>query len=103
MRSVINSLAFAVGVYAQSTAYTDANTGIDFQRYADTTGVSFGIAVPETPASDFIGQMVRTMSLDPWIILLTKCVGVPHQRLRICRCFPGTSYDWKFAGGSMAK
>ncbi|TVY17652.1 Cellobiose dehydrogenase [Lachnellula arida] len=58
MRSFLTSLAFIAGTYAQSSVYTDDNTGITFQRYANTEGVSFGIAVPETPASDFIGQMV---------------------------------------------
>ncbi|TVY58442.1 Cellobiose dehydrogenase [Lachnellula cervina] len=58
MRSFLTSLAFIAGTYAQSSVYTDANTGITFQRYANTEGVSFGIAVPQTPASDFIGQMV---------------------------------------------
>ncbi|TVY38146.1 Cellobiose dehydrogenase [Lachnellula subtilissima] len=58
MRSFFTSLALVAGTYAQSSAYTDANTGITFQRYLDTEGVSFGIAIPETPASDFIGQMV---------------------------------------------
>jgi hypothetical protein len=83
MRFVINSLAFAAGVYAQSTAYTDANTGIDFQQYADTTGVSFGIAIPETPASDFIGQMVRTMLLNP----------VGYFADYVCRCTLPTAQD----------
>jgi len=61
MRSFFTSLALVAGTYAQSSAYTDANTGITFQRYLDTEGVSFGIAIPETPASDFIGQMVRNL------------------------------------------
>ncbi|TGO50559.1 hypothetical protein BCON_0181g00270 [Botryotinia convoluta] len=40
-------------------AYTDANTGIEFQQYSDTTiGYSFGIAVPQNPTADFIGQLV---------------------------------------------
>jgi hypothetical protein len=68
MRSVIGALAFAAGVCAQSTTYTDANTGIDFQQYVDTAGVSFGIAIPETPASDFIGQMVRKLVIKPIVL-----------------------------------
>ncbi|TVY82268.1 Cellobiose dehydrogenase, partial [Lachnellula suecica] len=50
--------AFAAGVYAQSTAYTDANTGITFQQFETTAGVSWGMAVPDTVGTDFIGQMV---------------------------------------------
>ncbi|KAL1864680.1 hypothetical protein Daus18300_007482 [Diaporthe australafricana] len=42
-----------------SAAYTDANTGIDFQSYSANGGqFSFGIALPETIESDFIGQLV---------------------------------------------
>ncbi|KAK9772253.1 putative Glucose-methanol-choline oxidoreductase N-terminal domain-containing protein [Seiridium cardinale] len=42
-----------------TTAYTDPNTGIDFQQYTDSdSGFSFGMAVPENPTTDFIGQMV---------------------------------------------
>jgi cellobiose dehydrogenase (acceptor) len=42
-----------------TTAYTDPNTGIDFQTYYDSgTGYSFGMALPENPTTDFIGQMV---------------------------------------------
>lgn len=44
-----------------SSAYTDPNTGIDFQRYVEntqTTGYSWGIALPQTPTTDFIGQLV---------------------------------------------
>lgn len=42
-----------------SSAYTDASTGIDFQQYSANGGqFSFGIALPETIESDFIGQLV---------------------------------------------
>lgn len=40
-----------------TTPYNDPNTGIDFQQYS-ANSYSFGIAVPETPEADFIGQMV---------------------------------------------
>lgn len=48
-------------VAAQTTAspYTDAKTGIDFMSYSANGGAfRFGIALPETVESDFIGQLV---------------------------------------------
>ncbi|OAL52711.1 FAD/NAD(P)-binding domain-containing protein [Pyrenochaeta sp. DS3sAY3a] len=46
------------GVQAQSTApYTDDITGITFQQYVSTAGLSFGIALPEEAGTDFIGQI----------------------------------------------
>ncbi|KAF4634645.1 hypothetical protein G7Y89_g3462 [Cudoniella acicularis] len=55
----INALAFAARVCAQSTSYVDPNSGITFQQSSDsTTGFSFGLALPSTVGSDFIGQMV---------------------------------------------
>ncbi|KAF4974169.1 hypothetical protein FZEAL_8899, partial [Fusarium zealandicum] len=53
-------LGFAGSVAAQglrAESYSDPNTGIDFQRYQKGS-YSFGITVPETMGSDFIGQMV---------------------------------------------
>lgn len=66
MRSFASSLAFAASVYAQSQAYTDANTGISFQTHYDNTGtgLSFGVAVPATVGTDFIGQIVRISGLN---------------------------------------
>ncbi|RDW92292.1 hypothetical protein BP5796_01686 [Coleophoma crateriformis] len=61
MRSSLSSLAaFAAGAVAQiSSSYVDSNTGITFQGYQDsTTGFQFGMALPTTVGSDFIGQMV---------------------------------------------
>ena len=59
-RSTILSLAFALGVAAQTTSYIDANTGITFAGYSDsTTGFLAGIAMPETLGTDFIAQIVR--------------------------------------------
>ncbi|KAL0932731.1 uncharacterized protein CTRU02_211694 [Colletotrichum truncatum] len=58
-------LGFAGSVSAQlrAVAYTDPQTGIDFQRYKpDSYPYSFGIAVPETTGTDFIGQMVVPIS-----------------------------------------
>jgi hypothetical protein len=54
MRYLFNILAFAAGVYSSSTGFVDSNTGIEFQQYADATGLRFGIAVPSTVGSDFI-------------------------------------------------
>lgn len=52
-------LAQLAAAVSGTTAYLDSNTGIDFQQYADTdVGFSFGIAVPENPTTDFIGQLV---------------------------------------------
>ncbi|KAL2075246.1 hypothetical protein VTL71DRAFT_189 [Oculimacula yallundae] len=52
-------LAFAAGACAQqSSASVDPNTGITFQGKTDTTGFYFGMAVPTSVGSDFIGQMV---------------------------------------------
>ena len=57
--SHLSSLLFAVGAVAQSTAYTDPNSGITFQSYQDSdTGCQFGLALPETADTDFIGQIV---------------------------------------------
>ncbi|KAH8672540.1 hypothetical protein BGZ60DRAFT_374213 [Tricladium varicosporioides] len=59
MRYFLGSLALAAGAFAQSTSYVDPNTGITFQQSSDaTTGFSFGMALPETVGSDFIGQIV---------------------------------------------
>ncbi|PIG84505.1 cellobiose dehydrogenase [Aspergillus arachidicola] len=56
------ALSSALGAAAMnynSSAYSDSTTGIDFQRWCDeTTGFCFGLALPETVDSDFIGQLV---------------------------------------------
>lgn len=55
----IAALSFGLSVSAQSFAWTDAATGIDFQRYYDSdSGFSFGVAAPENISTDFIGQIV---------------------------------------------
>ncbi|KAH0255576.1 FAD/NAD(P)-binding domain-containing protein, partial [Aureobasidium melanogenum] len=52
-------LAYALGAFAQSVAYTDPNTGIDFMSFQDSdTGARFSVATPETLNTDFIGQIV---------------------------------------------
>ncbi|KAI4843507.1 FAD/NAD(P)-binding domain-containing protein [Aureobasidium sp. EXF-8845] len=52
-------LAYALGAFAQSVAYNDPNTGIDFMSFQDSeSGSRFGVATPETLGTDFIGQIV---------------------------------------------
>ncbi|KAK1992366.1 GMC oxidoreductase [Colletotrichum falcatum] len=69
MRSILSGAAALVGLAGtaaaqlRSSAYTDPKTGIDFQNYKpDSYPYSFGIAVPETVGTDFIGQMVVPIS-----------------------------------------
>ncbi|KAL1706739.1 hypothetical protein EV121DRAFT_162400, partial [Schizophyllum commune] len=53
------------GAAAQTVTapYTDPLTGIDFQAYTDPeTGYIFGIALPETVGTDFIGQIVAPLT-----------------------------------------
>ncbi|KAI1841047.1 hypothetical protein JX265_009398 [Neoarthrinium moseri] len=59
------ALAGTTTAFTTTSAYTDRNTGIDFQQYVDTDiGYSFGIALPENPTTDFIGQMVVPITAD---------------------------------------
>lgn len=59
MRSATSLLAFAAGAYAQSYAYTDPASGITFQAYQDAdTSFQYGMVLPETVGTDFIGQIV---------------------------------------------
>ncbi|KAL9074413.1 MAG: hypothetical protein Q9157_004394 [Trypethelium eluteriae] len=70
MRSFLFAGAAAIGLAVQATAqetytssaYTDPNTGIDFQRFYENSqikaGYSFGLVLPEKPTTDFIGQLV---------------------------------------------
>lgn len=49
----------AIRAVAQTASlYSDDKTGITFNGYQDESGYRFGIALPENPASDFIGQIV---------------------------------------------
>jgi hypothetical protein len=93
MRTFTSYLAFAATAYTQSSAYTDANTGITFEGYEDTTGFRFGMAVPTTPATDFIGQIVCVHYLPPKIRRLTL-KGHAHKRFRIWRCFSHWRNGW---------
>jgi cellobiose dehydrogenase (acceptor) len=55
---ILSSVLFALRAAAQSaTPYTDANTGITFNGYQSASGFTFGIALPETPSTDFIAQI----------------------------------------------
>ncbi|KAK2016092.1 GMC oxidoreductase [Colletotrichum eremochloae] len=69
MRSILSRAAALLGLAGttaaqlRTSAYTDPQTGIDFQNFkADSYGYSFGVAVPETIGTDFIGQMVVPIS-----------------------------------------
>ena len=70
MRSSIFAWVAALGLAQEAIAqesytsspYTDPNTGIEFQRFFENSqikaGYSFGLALPENPTTDFIGQLV---------------------------------------------
>ncbi|TDZ15951.1 Cellobiose dehydrogenase [Colletotrichum orbiculare MAFF 240422] len=56
-------LAGSASAQMRSEAFSDPQTGIDFQRYLPASyPYSFGIAVPETVGADFIGQLVVPIS-----------------------------------------
>lgn len=61
--ATLASLARNTAAATVASAYTDPNTGIDFQTYfASDVDYSFGIALPETIGTDFIGQMVAPIT-----------------------------------------
>ncbi|KAF1948143.1 FAD/NAD(P)-binding domain-containing protein [Byssothecium circinans] len=61
----LSSALLAVQAAAQSaTPYTDAKSGIKFNGYKQPSGFTLGIALPETPGSDFIGQIVAPITND---------------------------------------
>ncbi|KAK2051723.1 GMC oxidoreductase [Colletotrichum caudatum] len=61
--TVLLGLVGTAAAQLRASAYTDPQTGIDFQRYKpESYPFSFGIAVPETIGTDFIGQMVVPIS-----------------------------------------
>lgn len=64
----MSSALGAAAMNYNSSAYSDSTTGIDFQRWCDeTTGFCFGLALPETVDSDFIGQLaVPLESSNGW-------------------------------------
>ncbi|KAI8155319.1 Cellobiose dehydrogenase [Colletotrichum sp. SAR 10_70] len=55
-------LLAAAATAQQTTAYTDTATEIKFQRYTETTGFSFGVALPSTVGKDFIGQITAPIT-----------------------------------------
>lgn len=58
---LLGPLLLSLPAAAQDTTapFTDPNTGIDFQAYTDDAlGYQFGIALPETVTTEFIGQLV---------------------------------------------
>jgi cellobiose dehydrogenase (acceptor) len=62
-RSILLSYAFlALRVAAQTASpYTDDNSGITFNGY-NNAGFRFGIALPESPTTDFIAQIVAPVN-----------------------------------------
>jgi cellobiose dehydrogenase (acceptor) len=63
--TALAGLARMASAFTTTEAYTDLNTGIEFQRYLDSTmGYSFGLAAPENPTTDFIGQLVVPITSD---------------------------------------
>ena len=52
----------AIASTQQTTPFTDPLTGINFQRFFGArTQFAFGIALPENPSTDFIGQISAPM------------------------------------------
>ncbi|KAI5776379.1 hypothetical protein EDC01DRAFT_483276 [Geopyxis carbonaria] len=63
--SVLSVLGLAIGAAnaQSSSAYTDSVTGITFQRfYTESYSFSFGMALPEAPTDQFIGQLVAPIA-----------------------------------------
>ncbi|KAI0599606.1 hypothetical protein F4775DRAFT_550650 [Biscogniauxia sp. FL1348] len=61
--SFFSILASALGASAAGQLnYTDSNTGISFSGYTDGKGYTFGMALPEDPAKDFIAQIVAPIT-----------------------------------------
>ncbi|EKD19944.1 uncharacterized protein L3040_002377 [Drepanopeziza brunnea f. sp. 'multigermtubi'] len=77
MRFSLPLVAFAAGAAAQQTsAKVDSNTGITFQGKTDATGYYFGMAVPTTIGTDFIGQIIAPITEGYAGVSLTgKMVG----------------------------
>ncbi|KAK0479706.1 hypothetical protein IW261DRAFT_150981 [Armillaria novae-zelandiae] len=67
LRTLATSVAVLLGIRGaagqSASAYTDTTTGMTFQALQDSsTGFVFGIALPETIGTDFIGQMVFSLT-----------------------------------------
>jgi hypothetical protein len=75
-----------IGVVLGASASTvDHNTGIAFESYTSSKGYTFGIAVPESPGSDFIGQLVRFCLFRESRDIFLTTAGNPHHRCRLWR------------------
>jgi cellobiose dehydrogenase (acceptor) len=59
--SALSATAAAQG-HPQASTYTDRNTGISFNGYADGTGYQFGMVMPQNPSTDFIVQLVSPLT-----------------------------------------
>lgn len=61
---IISTALFALRSVAQSSSpFTDDKTGITFNGYTHpTTGYRLGLALPENPTTDFIGQIVAPIN-----------------------------------------
>ncbi|KAF2193911.1 hypothetical protein K469DRAFT_744689 [Zopfia rhizophila CBS 207.26] len=55
----LSTILLAFRAVAQTASpYTDDKSGITFTGFQDVSGFRFGIALPENPTTDFIGQIV---------------------------------------------
>ena len=67
LKYAIGLLPLTGAVKAQTSEYEDPNTGITFQRIAkNDDAYTFGIALPETFGTDFIGQITGT-GQEGWV------------------------------------
>jgi len=102
LSSVVASLVAAVSAQGSTQGYTDPSTGIAFQTYtADKIGAKFGIAMPAGPGTDFIGQIVRLLSLQ----ICEKTTNMLTDSTSNCRMGQrqfGPCHDRKDAPSSMA-
>ncbi|KAF7886376.1 hypothetical protein EAF00_010479 [Botryotinia globosa] len=80
--TALMGLAQIASAATTNGAYTDANTGIEFQQYSDTSiGYSFGIAVPQNPTADFIGQLVVPLTSGAGWGALAMGAGMTNKLL----------------------
>jgi len=63
LSSFLTSL-LVLSVRAQSSSYTDSRTQITFQAFNNPSGYTFGLSLPTTPQTDFIG--ILTGGIDGW-------------------------------------
>jgi cellobiose dehydrogenase (acceptor) len=67
-KTILTTLALGLGLvgstHAQSTAFTDARTGITYQQITEDD-YAFGIALPENTTTDFIGR-IRARGSPGW-------------------------------------